>query len=166
MHHYYYWSLLYSTVLSPGAGNQNTLNWAVLHGRIKFTQISDYTVCIYTELTLLCLRFWSTHAKNAPDSFVFFLKCCFTSTETKWTIRDGEPRTSTSTFTQFSRSYTFLLMRIALRGQCRLPVSYYPQNSFANLCVIQATSWSNSEHLCSRRVVQTRTSMTLSHTHE
>ena len=36
---------------------KNTLNWAVLLGRIKFTQISDYIVCIYTELKLLCLRF-------------------------------------------------------------------------------------------------------------
>ena len=29
------------------------------------------------------------------------LMCCFTSTETVRTIRDGEPRTTTSTFTQF-----------------------------------------------------------------
>ena len=28
------------------------------------------------------------------------VQCCFTSTETVRTIRDGEPRTSTSTFTQ------------------------------------------------------------------
>ena len=29
-----------------------------------------------------------------------FVQCCFTSTETIKTIRDGEPRTSTTTFTQ------------------------------------------------------------------
>ena len=34
----------------------------------------------------------------------FFLKCCFTSTETMRTIRDGEPRAATSTFTQLLRS--------------------------------------------------------------
>ena len=31
----------------------------------------------------------------------FQVQCCFTSTETIRTIRDGEPRTSTSTFTSF-----------------------------------------------------------------
>ena len=32
------------------------------------------------------------------------IQCCFTSTETTGTVRDGEPRTSTSTFTQRLRS--------------------------------------------------------------
>ena len=36
---------------------------------------------------------------NATYTFIFF-KCCFTPTETVRTIRDGEPRTSTSSFTQ------------------------------------------------------------------
>ena len=31
-------------------------------------------------------------------------QCCFTSTETVRTIRDGEPRTATSTFTQIMSS--------------------------------------------------------------
>ena len=32
------------------------------------------------------------------------LQCCFTSTETVRTIKDGEPRTATSTFTQLLNS--------------------------------------------------------------
>ena len=32
------------------------------------------------------------------------VRCCFTSTETERTTRDGEPRTSTSTFTQLLSS--------------------------------------------------------------
>ena len=32
------------------------------------------------------------------------LQCCFTSTETIWTIRGRKPSTSTSTFTQFLSS--------------------------------------------------------------
>ena len=32
------------------------------------------------------------------------VQCCFTSTETVPTIRDGEPRTATSTFTQLLNS--------------------------------------------------------------
>ena len=39
-------------------------------------------------------------------SFSFFsrVQCCFTSIETMWTVRDREPRTTTSTFTQLLRS--------------------------------------------------------------
>ena len=32
------------------------------------------------------------------------VQCCFTSTETVWIIRDGEPSTATSTFTQLLSS--------------------------------------------------------------
>ena len=41
--------------------------------------------------------------------FFFFFKSCFTSTETARTIRDGEPRTSTSTVTQLLCSGTPLV---------------------------------------------------------
>ena len=37
-------------------------------------------------------------------NIVFFFRCCFTSTETIRLIRDGEPRTATSTFTQLLSS--------------------------------------------------------------
>ena len=36
--------------------------------------------------------------------YFFFLKCCVTSTETIRTVRDGEPRTATSTFIQLLSS--------------------------------------------------------------
>ena len=41
------------------------------------------------------------------------LQCCFTSTETIRTIRDGEPRTDTSTFTQLYVSCTMCLNMIS-----------------------------------------------------
>ena len=38
--------------------------------------------------------------RTATSTFTQLLvQCCFTSTETVKTIRDGEPRTATSTFT-------------------------------------------------------------------
>ena len=47
------------------------------------------------------------------------VKCCFTSTEIIQTIRDREPRTSISTFTQLlnSESLSFLKFSVALRPQ-------------------------------------------------
>ena len=38
------------------------------------------------------------------DQCVCMVQCCFTSTETIRLIRDGEPRTDTSTFTQLLNS--------------------------------------------------------------
>ena len=43
-------------------------------------------------------------------SRALFLKCCFTSTETVRTIRDGEPRTPASTFTQLLSAVQFSSM--------------------------------------------------------
>ena len=45
---------------------------------------------------------------TVPEIFSEFRLCCFTSTETIRTIRDGEPRTATSTSTQLlsSEMYT------------------------------------------------------------
>ena len=48
------------------------------------------------------------------------VQCCCTSTEIVWTIRDGEPRTSTSTFSQLLRSAlpaSLLLFSVALRPE-------------------------------------------------
>ena len=39
--------------------------------------------------------------QQAHISSLFVSACCFTTTETIRLIRDGEPRTATSTFTQF-----------------------------------------------------------------
>ena len=51
---------------------------------------------------------WSLSVNQVKKSVQFLSKfsVCFTSTETIRTIRDGEPRTSTSTFTQFLSSVT------------------------------------------------------------
>ena len=38
------------------------------------------------------------------DQRLSMVQCCFTSTETARLIRDGEPRTATSTFTQLLKS--------------------------------------------------------------
>ena len=38
------------------------------------------------------------------DQCVSLVQCCFTSTETIRLIRDGDPRTATSTFTQLLSS--------------------------------------------------------------
>ena len=45
------------------------------------------------------------------------IHCCFTFTETIRTIRDREPRTSTSTFTQLLSSKACLFLKVALRPQ-------------------------------------------------
>ena len=40
------------------------------------------------------------------------VQCCFTSTETIVTVRDGEPRTAASTFTQLLNSVRSLLLYV------------------------------------------------------
>ena len=59
-------------------------------------------------------------AENMSDSSHFHrqVQCCFTSTETIRTIRDGEPRTATSTFTQLlSSEYLSSKLNVASRPQ-------------------------------------------------
>ena len=60
------------------------------------------------------------HWRKVPESEAwsvgFDSVCCFTSTETVRTIRDGEPRTATSTFTQLLRPDLFAFS-VALRPQ-------------------------------------------------
>ena len=88
-----------------------------------------------------------------------FVQCCFTSTETVPTIRDGEPRTPTSTFTQLlsseqiSRSSWYLFTQIDLRQGSifcnRQKCSVLPrQNSpHSNYCFIK-TAQSTLNLLC------------------
>ena len=45
------------------------------------------------------------------------LQCCFTSTETVRTVRDGEPRTATSTFTQLLSSESWTRPHTQLQQQ-------------------------------------------------
>ena len=62
----------------------------------------------YTEI-LPGIALEQTHcAALACDSAVSVL-CCFTSTETLRLIRDGEPRTATSTFTQLQSSANLIV---------------------------------------------------------
>ena len=65
---------------------------------------SKYQLCT-TLAKLAC------HSQQTVRSFV---QCCFTYTETIRTVRDGEPRTSTSTFTQLLSPFKF---NVALRPQ-------------------------------------------------
>ena len=46
------------------------------------------------------------------------VQCCFTSTETVVTVRDGEPRMATSTFTQLLNSVSVLLYVHRDRTDC------------------------------------------------
>ena len=56
-------------------------------------------------------------AMGLPSGRILFLfECCFTFKETVRTVRDGEPRTATSTFTQLLSS-VFQQFSVALRRQ-------------------------------------------------
>ena len=69
------------------------------------------------------------------------VQCCFTSTETIRTIRDGEPRTATSTFTQlllsdpekvkvqccFTSTETIVTIRLIRDGEPRMATSTFTQ---------------------------------------
>ena len=57
-------------------------------------------------------------------SFIFS-SVLFTSTETVWTIKDGEPRTSTSTSTQLLSSYTPFSSKVAVYGHCDSVLTRY-----------------------------------------
>ena len=54
------------------------------------------------------------HEEMKTIFFFLFIKCCFTSTDTLKTIRDGEPRTATSTFTQYLSSALFISSSVLL----------------------------------------------------
>jgi len=61
--------------------------------------------------------------------------CCFTSTEAKRTIGDGEPRTATSTFTHLLNSASALL------PQCLLGHNAHVINMFGCLPALSAVSF-------------------------
>ena len=53
--------------------------------------------------------------ERSSSSFsLMFVQCRFTSTETVRTVRDGEPRTSTSTFTQLLTSMGYDILSMLL----------------------------------------------------
>ena len=61
----------------------------------------------------LTFSVWRLPVRNALTIAVSSVHCCSTSTETIRTIRDGESRTATPTFTQLLSSYSFGSL-----GQC------------------------------------------------
>ena len=69
------------------------------------TPTSTFTRLLSSEPTRFC---WPLTLQSSLPSIYpqVQVQCCFTSTETVRTIRDGEPRTSTSTFTQLPSSET------------------------------------------------------------
>ena len=71
---------------------------------------------------------------------VAFVQCCRTSTETVRTIRDGEPRTSTSTFTQLlsSARHAYFEFNVALRSRTR--TDYYGRPPPPGLSLTQLLS--------------------------
>ena len=73
-----------------------------------------YTVYLTNKTFLVTEVFFPLCLQIPPCPVVLFrhvphfFKCCFTSTETIRTTRDGEPRTATSTFTQLRSSNALL----------------------------------------------------------
>ena len=65
-------------------------------------------VCGFSLLALNINTLWDTLGRTVQ------VQCCFTSPETIRTIRDGEPRTATSTFTQLLSS-ELVQFNVALR---------------------------------------------------
>ena len=72
--------------------------------------------CPALLLLLLLLFFFRGHVLCSALLTVSWFQCCFPSTETVRTIRGGEPRTSTSTFTQLLSSVVSVFS-VALRPQ-------------------------------------------------
>ena len=68
------------------------------------------SVCFFLSFFLLLLSIW------LADICSLLLQCSFMSAETVWTVRDGEPRTSTSTFAQLLSSED-LSLNVSLRPQ-------------------------------------------------
>ena len=106
---------LYLTSIVNG---ESKLKLWVMSNRIKWYCISDKQQQHNHEHTLraspsgtflqtLPLKGHSLSPRSCPPTLLApssFVKSCFTSTEITRTVRDGEPRTATSSFTQLSSS--------------------------------------------------------------
>ena len=69
------------------------------------------------QLTV-CVRVLVSGVWNAPFCvYVFQVQCCFTSTETIRTVRDGEPNPATSNFIQLlsSESTSLTILHLYLK---------------------------------------------------
>ena len=81
-------------------------------------------------------RSYSSMDYGTPHKLRMYVQCCFTSTETVRTVRDGEPRTATSTFTQLLSSTDIQIqccftstetVRTILDREPRAPTSSFTQ---------------------------------------
>ena len=91
------------------------------------------------------LQLLSTEAILVP------VQCCFTSTEAIRTVRDGEPRTSTSTFTQVLNSVPREIKKGVVddhdQSHPRKKKKKIPATSFHSLCKFRRLIFpSRTEH--------------------
>ena len=93
-----------------------------------FTHLLYSVLCLQFSVALRPQRPYGLLGTGAQDVHLDFhtpsvlcsvsaVQCCFTSTETVRTVRDGEPGTSTSTFTHLLYSVLCLQFSVALRPQ-------------------------------------------------
>ena len=69
----------------------------------------DGNACHITQVTSVETETTPDMGKCMKTTTAGQVQCCFTSAETSRTIKDGEPRTATSTFTQLLSSNSMLL---------------------------------------------------------
>ena len=89
-----------------------TVCWKAIHclaGMVGLNARHGLKSSLWLTIPLQGTRLRHQHASQAgpphPTALItFFFACCFTSTETVRTIRVGEPRTPTSTFTRLLNS--------------------------------------------------------------
>ena len=74
------------------------------HVLVYYTLLVVIIICIMFVKLRKCWRMLSAMSLGTPEnsaiqklSIIIILQCCFTATVTVRTIRDGEPRTATST---------------------------------------------------------------------
>ena len=102
----------------------------VLLGNCMFLRINRLTVLVSGIIWGFFTGWRPGYKKNPLSSFPLFVQCCFTSTETVLIIRDGEPRTSASTSTQFRVHYCFTskeTARTVRDGEPRTSISSFTQ---------------------------------------
>ena len=85
----------------------------------KKRQLAAYPVFHFeVKLALNVVPRWPENVENVlcfhPHSSFVQVQCCPTSTETTGTVRDGEPRTATQTFTQLLNSQLLHLVDLSI----------------------------------------------------
>ena len=80
-------------------------DWEPRTATSTFKQLHTGSVLLYVHRDHMAT---STFTQLMSSKIFVLVQCCFTSTETTWTITDGEPRMATTTFTQLLSSEIFL----------------------------------------------------------